>query len=157
MHRVSTKTIEQMTLKEQLYKAIKIATAIHGEQTDKYGVPYIGHVMRVCFAGHTMEEKIIGALHDVVEDSDWTLETLKSEGFSQTIIDGVDAMTKRDGEEYEDYLHRLGKNPIAVRVKLNDLTDNMDIRRCNEITTLELSRLQKYLKAYKRLTEKTER
>lgn len=146
-----------MTLQEQLSAAIEIAVKAHNGQTDKYGLPYIGHVLRVCYAGHTMEEKIIGALHDVVEDTDWTLSALKKEGFPQPIIDGVDAMTKRDGEEYEDYLERLEKNPVAVRVKLNDLSDNMDIRRINELNDIAIKNLRKYLKAYKRLTEKAEK
>ena len=89
----------------------------------------------------------------MVEDSDWTLNDLKKEGFPKDIIDGVDAMTKRDGEEYEDYLERLQKNPVAVRVKLNDLSDNMDIRRVDELNDTAIKNLRKYLKAYKELTE----
>lgn len=144
-----------MTLQQQLNAAIEIAVKVHNGQTDKYGMPYIGHVLRVCYAGHTLEEKIIGALHDVVEDSDWTLDTLKKEGFPKHIIDGVDAITKRDGEEYDAYLARLEKNPVAIRVKLNDLTDNMDIRRVDELNDTAIKNLRKYLKAYKQLTEKT--
>lgn len=146
-----------MTLQQQLSTAIEIATKAHDGQTDKYGVPYIGHVLRVCYAGHTMQEKIVGALHDVVEDTDWTLDALQKEGFPQKIIDGVDAMTKRDGEEYGAYLARVEQNPLAVRVKLNDLTDNMDIRRAKELNDTTIANLRKYLKAYKQLTEKTSR
>ncbi len=144
-----------MNLRQQLSAAIEIAVKVHDEQTDKYGMPYIGHVLRVCHAGQTLEEKIIGALHDVVEDSELTLQDLKKEGFPKNITDGVDAMTKRDGEEYEDYLNRLQKNQVAIRVKLNDLTDNMDIRRIPELNETAIKNLRKYLKAYKQLTEKT--
>ncbi len=146
-----------MTLQQQLSAAIEIATKAHDGQTDKYGMPYIGHVLRVCYAGHTMQEKIVGALHDVVEDTDWTLDALQKEGFPQEIIDGVDAMTKRDGEEYGAYLARVEQNPLAVRVKLNDLTDNMDIRRVKELNDTTIANLRKYLRAYKQLTEKTSR
>jgi hypothetical protein len=82
------------------------------------------------------------------------LDQLREEGFSDTIIDSVDAMTRRDNESYDDYIIRLQANPIAVRVKINDLTDNMDIRRWDEIQYHDLARLQKYLEAYKKLTEK---
>jgi (p)ppGpp synthase/HD superfamily hydrolase len=104
-------------------------------------------------AGYTLQEKIVGILHDVVEDTPWTLEQLTEEGFSNEIVDGVDAMSRRDNESYDEYILRLQDNPIAVRVKLNDLTDNMDIRRWDEIQYHDLARLQKYLEAYKLLTE----
>jgi Guanosine polyphosphate pyrophosphohydrolases/synthetases len=143
-----------MTLKEQLNRAIEIAISAHEGQLDtNNGRPYIEHPFRVMNAGQTLEEKIVGVLHDVVEDSSWTLAQLAKEGFSKEIVDGVDAMTVRDNESYDDYLLRVQENPIATRVKLNDLTDNMDIRRWEEIPYHELARLQKYLKAYKQLTE----
>lgn len=145
---------DTMDLKEQLHKAILLAIQAHEGQLDtNNGRPYIEHPFRVMNAGHTMQEKIVGILHDVVEDTSWTLDQLAEEGFSKEVVEGVDAMTRRNNESYDDYLLRLEKNPIAVRVKLNDLTDNMDIRRWNEVPYHELARLQKYLKAYKKLTE----
>jgi (p)ppGpp synthase/HD superfamily hydrolase len=105
-------------------------------------------------AGQTLQEKIVGVLHDVIEDTSWTLEQLRAEGFSEEIVEGVDAMSRRDNESYDEYLLRVEKNDIATRVKINDLTDNMDIRRWNEVPYHELARLQKYLKAYKQLTER---
>jgi len=143
-----------MNLKEQLNRAIEIAVSAHEGQLDtNNGRPYIEHPFRVMSAGQTLQEKIVGVLHDVVEDTPWTLEQLTEEGFSKEVIDGIDAMTRRDNESYDDYLLRVQVNPLATRVKLNDLTDNMDIRRWNEIPYHELARLQKYLKAYKQLTE----
>lgn len=143
-----------MNLKEQLNRAIEIAVTAHEGQLDtNNGRPYIEHPFRVMSAGQTLQEKIVGVLHDVVEDTPWTLEQLTEEGFSKEVIDGIDAMTRRDNESYDDYLLRVQDNPLATRVKLNDLTDNMDIRRWNEIPFHELARLQKYLKAYKQLTE----
>lgn len=141
-----------MTLNQQLSKAIIIAIEAHNGQEDVNGQPYIAHPMRVMSAAHKLTEKIVGVLHDVVEDSDWTLEDLVHEGFSKEIIDGIDAMTKRDGEEYKSYLQRLQSNPLAVRVKLNDLTDNMDMRRLNELSDKDVARMRKYLKAYHLLT-----
>ena len=143
-----------MNLKEQLNRAIEIAVSAHEGQLDtNNGRPYIEHPFRVMSAGQTLQEKIVGVLHDVVEDTPWTLEQLTEEGFSKEVIDGIDAMTRRDNESYDDYLLRVQDNPLATRVKLNDLTDNMDIRRWNEIPYHELARLQKYLKAYKQFTE----
>lgn len=143
-----------MNLKEQLNRAIEIAVSAHEGQLDtNNGRPYIEHPFRVMSAGQTLQEKIVGMLHDVVEDTPWTLEQLTEEGFTKDVLDGIDAMTRRDNESYNDYLLRVQDNPLATRVKLNDLTDNMDIRRWNEIPYHELARLQKYLKAYKQLTE----
>lgn len=141
-----------MTLAQQLNKAILIAIKAHEGQKDLNGQPYIGHPFRVMNGGHTLQEKIVGILHDVIEDSDWTIEALEKEGFSQSVLNGVDAMTKRDNEAYETHLKRLKTNPLAVRVKLNDLTDNMDIRRLDELTDKHVERMRKYLNAYKQLT-----
>ena len=103
--------------------------------------------------GHTLQEKITGMLHDVVEDTEWTLEQLTKEGFSKEIVVAVDALTRREGESYEESIRRVQADALATRVKLLDLTDNMDIRRWGEVTEKDLERLQKYLKAYKQLTE----
>ena len=144
-----------MNLTEQLKLAIEIAISAHNGQLDTHnGRPYIEHPFRVMNAGHTLQEKIVGVLHDVVEDTDWTLDKLKSEGFTNEIIDGLDAVTRRDNESYDDYIIRVQTNPLGIRVKLNDLTDNMDIRRWKEIQYKDLARLQKYLPAYKKLIEK---
>ena len=143
-----------MNLTEQLKLAIEIAISAHNGQLDTHnGRPYIEHPFRVMNAGHTLQEKIVGVLHDVVEDTDWTLDKLKAEGFTDEIIDGVDAVTRRDNESYDDYIIRVQTNSLGIRVKLNDLTDNMDIRRWKEVQYQDLARLQKYLSAYKQLTE----
>lgn len=144
-----------MNLKEQLNRAIEIAIEAHSGQLDtNNGRPYIEHPFRVMNAGYTLQEKIVGIMHDIIEDTEWTLEQLIKEGFSPSIVDAVDAMTRRDNESYDEYILRLQKNHIAVRVKINDLSDNMDIKRWDEIQYHELARLQKYLEAYKKLTEK---
>lgn len=142
-----------MILQQQLKRATDIAIEAHAGQYDKNGQPYLLHVLRVMNAGQTLQEKIVGALHDVIEDSDITLEDLAREGFSQEILDAVDAMTHTDSETYDEYVQRAAQNPIAVRVKLNDLTDNMDLRRLSALGEDEVARMQKYLKAYKQLTE----
>ena len=135
-----------------LQKAIEIATAAHKGQFDKSGKDYIGHPLRVMEMGKTEEEKIIGVLHDVVEDTNWTFERLASEGFSEDIIAALRCVTKTsENENYDDFIERVKKNPLAVAVKINDLTDNMDIRRLPYLSDKDVKRLKKYLKAYKKL------
>lgn len=137
-----------------LAKAIEIATEAHNGQTDKMGMPYIGHVMRVMQAGRTVEEKIVGVLHDLVEDTSWTFEQLAAEGFSEQVIEALRCVTKiSDDEPYDSFIERVKANPLAVAVKINDLTDNMDIRRLNELSDWDIKRLRKYLNAYKSLTD----
>lgn len=136
-----------------LEKAIQIASEAHHNQYDKVGRPYITHAFRVMEKGKNETEKICGMLHDVVEDSEWTLEQLASEGFSAEVIDILERLTHLPGEPYEEYLRRILTHPVAIRVKINDLEDNMDIRRLTYITENDTRRLNKYLSAYRLLTE----
>ena len=135
-----------------LKRAIEIATEAHMRQFDKSGKDYIGHPLRVMEMGKTEKEKIVGVLHDVVEDTEWTFEALAAEGFSQEIIDALRCVTKvSENENYDDFIERVKKNPLAVAVKINDLSDNMDIRRLPYLSDKDVKRLKKYLKAYKKL------
>lgn len=135
-----------------LQKAIQIATEAHKGQLDKSGKEYIGHPLRVMEMGKTQEEKIVGVLHDVVEDTPWTFEMLEAEGFTPEIIAALRCVTKTsENENYDDFIERVKKNPLAVAVKINDLTDNMDIRRLPYLSDKDVKRLKKYLKAYKKL------
>lgn len=136
-----------------LQKATQIATKAHEEQFDKSGMPYIAHVMRVMEAGKSVDEKIVGVLHDIVEDTDWTFEKLEEEGFPTHIVDAIRCLTKTsEDEHYDEFIKRVQANPLAVRVKINDLTDNMDIRRLSTISDKDIDRLRKYHKAYKQLS-----
>lgn len=137
-----------------LAKALEIAQQAHAQQVDKTGAPYLLHVMRVMHRGQTEDEKICGLLHDVVEDSATTFEDLQKAGFPDHIITALRCLTKTsENENYEDFIRRVKSNALAVRVKLNDLEDNMDIRRLSVIGEKEAARLNKYLKAYKELTQ----
>ena len=142
-----------MDLREQLKHAIFIAVKAHNKQLDRSDQPYIGHLFRVMNAGQTLEEKVVGILHDLIEDTQLRLVDLTNEGFSEEIIDAVHALSKLENEDYEHYLQRVKKNDLAVSVKLNDLSDNMDIRRLKELTDDDVVRMRKYLSAYKQLTE----
>lgn len=146
-----------MTKEELLHKAIRIADKAHKGQTDKYDAPYIGHVMRVMNYGKTLDEKIVGALHDVIEDCpQYDYDFLRAEGFPEYILFAVQCLTKTSPDEnYDEFILRTEKSPLAIAVKLNDLRDNMDLSRFNrEISEKDAKRLNKYLKAYRYLTEK---
>lgn len=135
-----------------LSHAIALATEAHKGQKDKYGQEYLHHPIRVMNMGRNLKEKIVDILHDVVEDTEWTCEDLKKEGFPDEIIEAVRCVTKlSDEEDYEEYIGRCATNPLAIAVKIHDLTDNMDVRRMPCIGEKEISRLKKYLKAYHRL------
>jgi hypothetical protein len=147
-------TFHKMFLKIILDRAKAIATSAHEGQVDKAGKPYIEHPMRVMNMGKTVEEKIAGVLHDVVEDSDWTFEMLEKEGIPKDVLDALRCVTKlSEDEDYDHFIERVKTNPLAVKVKLNDLKDNMDITRLGEVTEKDLTRLNKYIRAYRQLTE----
>ena len=147
-------TFNKMFLKIILDRAKAIATSAHEGQVDKAGKPYIKHPMRVMNMGKTVEEKIAGVLHDVVEDSDWTFEMLEKEGIPKDVLDALRCVTKlSEDEDYDHFIERVKTNPLAVKVKINDLKDNMDITRLGEVTEKDLARLNKYIRAYRQLTE----
>ena len=135
-----------------LQRAIEIATKAHTGQVDKAGKDYIEHPLRVMAMGTTESEKIVGVLHDVLEDTPITIEFLSKEGFSQKILDALLCVTKiSDNEDYDHFITRILTNPLAIKVKINDLIDNMDLTRLNKVTDKDLKRLQKYQRAYNRL------
>ena len=141
--------MENETLVE---KAVRIATRVHCGQVDKSGAPYIGHPLRVMEMGRNEDERILGVLHDVVEDGAISFGDLLAEGFPPRIIDALRCITKLSPDEpYDKFIARVKRNPLAVAVKLNDLSDNMDIRRLPYLSDKDIKRLKRYLKAYKRL------
>ena len=147
-------TFYKMFLKIILDRAKEIARTAHEGQVDKAGKPYIEHPMRVMNMGKSMEEKIAGVLHDVVEDSEWTFEMLEKEGIPKDVMDALRCVTKlSEDEDYDHFIARVKTNQLAVKVKLNDLKDNMDITRLEEVTEKDLARLNKYIRSYRQLTE----
>ena len=136
-----------------LEMAKEIAEKAHQGQTDKGGHPYILHPIRVMERCETEETKIIAILHDVMEDSDYTLEDLRKEGFSEEILEALVCLTHQEGEDYMAYIERVCQNPLAARVKYADLQDNMDISRIPHPTEKDFARLEKYKKAKARIEE----
>lgn len=131
-----------------LSRAIEIATEAHAGQADKAGAPYIAHVTRVMQAQESDEGRIVGVLHDVVEDCPgWTFERLQGEGFSPQVIEALRLVTKIPGEAYEDFVQRAASNPIAKAVKIADLRDNSDLTRLPVLAEKDMERLAKYRRA----------
>jgi len=138
-----------------LEKSIIIATRAHSGQFDKGGNPYILHPLRVMLSLDNDEDRIVGILHDVLEDTSITLRHLEDNGFHGEIeiLDALVSITRKSNESYKDFILRVKLNPIALRVKLADLKDNMNISRINSPTEKDFLRIEKYKKAYKLLTD----
>ena len=130
-----------------LKKAEDIATEAHKGQLDRCGVEYINHPRTVASYVSETKLKIIAWLHDTIEDTDIT-ETDLRPIFGDEITDAVVALTKAPDDDYFDYIERVRKNPLAIKVKLADLTHNMRPDRINNPTDKDYQRLEKYKKAY---------
>ncbi len=135
-------------------KAFELAFRAHRGQSDKLGEPYITHLVRVASAVDDPQAQIVALLHDVIEDCDVTRDNIALD-FGPDVADAVDAMTKRDGEVYEDYLCRLRQNPVALTVKRADLADNSAPARLARLPGDVRARLQaKYAIAADLLNQK---
>lgn len=137
-----------------LDKAIAIAVQAHRGQKDRYGQPYILHPLRVMMRMKSVDEQIVAVLHDVVEKSEWTLEDLRREGFSAAIIDAVDKLTKRHGEEYASHIERTKTSRLSKRIKVADLEDNMDPERIVTPSKQNERRLARLHEAWDELKKK---
>ncbi len=134
-----------------LERAIAIAAQAHLGQVDKAGSPYILHPLRVMMRLHSAEERIVGVLHDVLEDTAVTVADLRGEGFSEEILTALLAVTKSEGEDYESFVRRAAQNPIAKNVKMADLLDNSDLGRLSSVTPKDHERVLKYRRAIAKL------
>jgi (p)ppGpp synthase/HD superfamily hydrolase len=157
-HRLGVSTDASSTPKPvpTLEDAIIIATNAHFKQVDKSSEPYILHVLR-CLLNlgrrATETERIVAVLHDVVEDTDWTLKHLEEARFSQEVLAAVETLTHLPNEPYTSYIDRIALNPLAIKVKLADLKDNMDPERIENTGYADAQRRwAKYGKAHYRLT-----
>jgi (p)ppGpp synthase/HD superfamily hydrolase len=131
-----------------LARAIALASEAHLDQREKSGAPYILHPIRVMLRMDTEAEMMVAILHDVIEDTPWTFDQLRQEGFSEEVIEALDCVTRRSTETYAEFVDRARHNPLARKVKLADLEDNMDVRRLPDITAKSLDRLKKYHEAW---------
>ena len=129
-----------------------LATRMHEGQKDKAGLPYITHPMRVAERLDSPEAQVVGWLHDTVEDTGLTLADIEAR-FGADTADAVDAISRREGEAWPDYLDRVRANPLARRVKISDLIDNSNLSRIPRITMKDVLRQARYNKALQNLLE----
>lgn len=127
-----------------LERAIEIAAAAHTGQTDKASQPYILHPLRVMLRVSTEHERMAAVLHDVVEDTQVTLNQLKEEGFPPSVLVAIDALTKRPGESRLEAAARAALDPIAHAVKLADNAETMDLSRIAHPTEKDFARMKEY-------------
>ena len=136
-----------------LQRAIEIALEAHKGVIDKGGNPYILHPLRLMLQMDSEEEMIVAILHDVVEDSEkWSFDKLHKEGFSKKIINSLRSITKEnENEDYEKFIDRSTRDKIGRKVKIADISDNLDISRLKEVTDKDILRINKYKKALEKL------
>ncbi len=133
--------------------AAKLAFAAHQGQTEDCGIPYISHPWHLAEQMDTEVETAVALLHDVVEDTDWTLEALAAEGFPPQVLEPLALLTHDPAEPYLDYVRRIKGDPVARKVKLADLRHNSDLTRLDQVTEHDLERQEKYRQALAILTE----
>lgn len=127
--------------------ALKLCFAAHKEQLDKCGIPYVFHPFHLAEQMQTEETTIVALLHDVVEDTDYTLEDITAMGFDPVITDALALLTHSKDVAYMDYVRAIKDNPVAKAVKLADLKHNSDLSRLDIVDEKALARREKYLKA----------
>jgi (p)ppGpp synthase/HD superfamily hydrolase len=137
--------LELLAERGGLAHAMAISAWAHANQRDKAGAPYVLHPIRIMQSQTSESARIVALLHDVVEDAPgWSFERLRREGFSEEVIAALDALTKREGEDYADFIRRAGANTIARAVKIADLKDNLDLTRLPALLDNDLERVRRY-------------
>lgn len=142
-----------MIYTDQTKKALKLCFEAHKDQTDKSGLPYVFHPFHLAEQMKSEETTVVALLHDVAEDTQYTLEDLANMGFGKAVIDALALLTHDDDTDYMDYVRAIKENPIARAVKLADLTHNSDLSRLETIDEKAILRREKYLKAMALLEE----
>lgn len=132
--------------------ALAIAKKAHAGQVDKAGVDYIQHPLYVASQVKTEQEKTVALLHDVIEDSDVTVDDLLASGLSNEVVTAVQILTKKKGQSYQEYLEKVKTNNLARVVKLADLKHNSDLSRLKSVTNTDYERVKKYKNAIRYLS-----
>lgn len=137
-------------MKTMLSKIIVLATEAHEGQFDKGGMPYILHPLTVMHRLRTDDEELqcIAVGHDLMEDCVITFGDLRAIGMTPRVVDGIHALTRWPEQPYETYKDVVKANPDAVRVKIEDLRHNSDIRRLKGVTPKDIERIERYQKFY---------
>lgn len=139
------------TLAPLLERAILLAAEAHTGQVQRNGLPYILHPLAVMLQMETELEMIVAVLHDVVEDTDVTLDDLLEAGFPDEAVTAVGLLTRLPGMSYEQFIDRIRPHALARRVKLADLAHNLDVLRLPEVTARDARRLRRYRAAWEQL------
>ncbi len=134
-----------------LNRAVALAAEAHLDQRDKAGAPYLLHPLRSMLRAATPDERLVSVLHDVLEDSSWTVEGLRREGFPRHVVRAIERLTRREGESYDEHLSRVAEDGLALQAKLLDLEDNADLGRLTEPSADDEARARKYRGAIERL------
>lgn len=127
-------------------KAMDIAYKAHLGQVDKGGAPYIFHPLHIAERVDTEYEICVALLHDTIEDSDITVEYLLKEGFPHDIVKAVDLLTRKEGMTYREFILKAKTDPIARKIKIEDIKHHLDLSRLPEITTADKDRAKYYKK-----------
>ncbi len=128
-------------------KAMKLCFEAHKDQVDKSGIPYVFHPFHLAEQMPDEVTTVTALLHDVVEDTPYTLQDLRNMGFPEPVLEAIGLMTHLRGMPYLDYVARLKGNPIARQVKLADLRHNSDLSRLDTVDEKALARTEKYKEA----------
>lgn len=133
--------------------AILLAVEAHRGQVDKAGQPYILHPLRVMLRLDREPDRTVAILHDVVEDTGYTLDDLRFRGYPAVVLQALDCLTRRPNESYAEFVARVSSDPLARRVKLADLEDNLDVRRLPQVEPSDAARLGRYMAAWRHLRD----
>lgn len=136
-----------MIYTENTNKALKFMFEKHKEQCDKSGVPYVFHPFMVANSMDDEDSTIVALLHDVLEDTDTSVEEIRNFGFSENVIEALMYLTHDKNVDYMDYIRNILNNDIAVKVKIADINHNSDRSRLNNLTEKDTLRYEKYKKA----------
>lgn len=142
-----------MIYTEQTKKAMKLCFSAHKDQVDKSGMPYVFHPFHLAEQMTDDATTVTALLHDVVEDTDYTLNDLRAMGFPEAAVDAIAMMTHDPKVPYLDYVAKIKTNPVARAVKLADLRHNSDLSRLDTVDEKALERAEKYRKAIRLLEE----
>ena len=141
-----------MTLDE----ALRIAVDAHAGQLDKAGKPYVLHPLRVMMTVESPSldsARKVAVLHDVVEDSEWTVQRLDEKfGLTPEEQAALRLLSHAHGDDYAAYIEQVATDPLATAVKVADLRDNLDVTRLEVVTERDARRISKYLRSLRRLT-----
>ncbi len=136
-----------MIYTEKTKSAMKLCFKAHKDQFDKSGIPYVFHPIHLAEQMPDEETTIVALLHDVVEDTEYTISDLREMGFSEAVLEAITLMTHQDGVPYMEYVEKIKSNKIATVVKRADLTHNSDLSRLDAVDEKALNRVEKYKKA----------